>query len=45
MKKAKQKKIEKMVKVLEQLDPKSLALVMSGAEILKARQELEKRAG
>ncbi len=37
--------IRRTVKILMQLDEKSLILIDSGAKLLAARQEMEKRKG
>ncbi len=41
MNKAKKEHIEKTVQILNQLDEKSLLLIVSGAKLLAARQELD----
>lgn len=42
MTEVKDRDIEKIVRVLMQLDEKSLLLIDSGAKLLAARQEMEK---
>lgn len=42
MSQTQRKDIEKTVKILMQLDKKSLLLIDSGAKLLMARQEMEK---
>ncbi|MDE5802152.1 MAG: hypothetical protein K2I22_04445 [Lachnospiraceae bacterium] len=43
MSEKKEKKIEKIVQILRQLDETSLLLVVNGANLLAARQEMEKK--
>ena len=43
MSEEKEKKIEKMVQILRQLDETSLLLVVNGANLLAARQEIVKQ--
>lgn len=43
MSEEKEKRIEKMVQILKQLDETSLLLVVNGANLLAARQEIAKK--